>query len=152
MIRKAITSFRDEHAFLSNFYDHPIEYKGKMWPTSEHAYQAMKSPYEHEQEWVREQGTPGKAKRAGQKIHLRDDWEEMKVPVMREILEIKFEDPELKQMLLDTGDARLVEGNAWHDVFWGMCDGKGKNWLGRLLMEIRDSHRGPTLVDMFSGD
>ena len=51
----------------------------------------------------------------------------------------------LRQQLLDTGDAELVEGNSWNDTFWGVSarTGKGKNWLGRLLMQVRGEMVGP---------
>lgn len=62
------------------------------------------------------------------------------VVVMLNLLRIKFSDPMLRQQLVDTGDAELVEGNAWNDTFWGVSlkTGMGKNWLGRLLMQVRD--------------
>jgi predicted NAD-dependent protein-ADP-ribosyltransferase YbiA (DUF1768 family) len=58
---------------------------------------------------------------------------------MRECLVAKFgQNPELMQLLKDTGDSILIEGNSWGDQFWGVCNSVGKNWLGKLLMEIRD--------------
>jgi len=140
---KAITSFKGEYAFLSNFYEHPIKYRGKVWPSSEHAYQAMKTLDKDEQEKVRQKRTPGQSKRAGQKVTLREDWEDVKVEFMHEILEVKFSDPELLEMLMSTGTARLVEGNHWGDVEWGVCNGSGKNLLGNILMDIRELNRGP---------
>lgn len=60
---------------------------------------------------------------------------------MRDLLIQKFEDEQLKIDLLDTGDVELIEGNTWDDTFWGVCNGVGTNWLGRLLMEIRSNLR-----------
>jgi hypothetical protein len=57
----------------------------------------------------------------------------------------KFAIPELRQQLIDTGDARIIEGNTWGDVFWGVCKGKGENHLGRLIESIRESINGSTL-------
>jgi hypothetical protein len=45
--------------------------------------------------------------------------------------------PQLARELVGTGDAELVEGNTWGDEFWGVCNGRGSNQLGRLLMEVR---------------
>lgn len=148
----SITSFKGEYSFLLNFYEHPIDYRGKIWPTSEHAYQAMKTLDKDEQEKVRTQSTPGQSKRSGRQVTLRSDWEDVKVEFMHEILEVKFSDPELLEMLMSTGDTRLIEKNTWGDVFWGVCNGVGENWLGRILMDIRESNRGPSMLDMFSGE
>jgi len=49
----------------------------------------------------------------------------------------KFKQEDLKQMLLDTGDQELVEGNTWNDTFWGVCRGEGQNNLGKILMKVR---------------
>ena len=45
-----------------------------------------------------------------------------------------------------TGDAELIEGNTWHDNYWGVCscskcNGRGKNRLGKLLMKVREELR-----------
>ena len=63
----------------------------------------------------------------------------MKLGVMRELLAKKFEpSTELGEKLKKTKKVKLVEGNTWNDTFWGVCRGKGENWLGRLLMERRE--------------
>ncbi|MCH7737275.1 MAG: NADAR family protein [Chloroflexi bacterium] len=62
---------------------------------------------------------------------------------MLELLRDKFRDPVLRQMLLDTGDLELVEGNNWGDRFWGRVSGVGDNHLGRLLMQVRGECRRP---------
>ena len=59
--------------------------------------------------------------------------------VMRAVLAAKFSDPDLQACLIATGDAELVEENTWGDRFWGRTRGVGKNMLGHLLMELRDS-------------
>ena len=53
----------------------------------------------------------------------------------------KFSDPYLREMLLDTGDEELIEGNWWGDQYWGVCNGVGKNRLGNILMLIRKNIR-----------
>lgn len=128
-----------EYAFLSNFYPAPFVYVGIIWPTSEHAYQAMKALPRHEHEAMAKHESPGLAKRMGRRLKLRPDWEEVKVEVMREIIEAKFRaHPTLAGRLLATGNAMLIEGNTWQDRFWGVYKGQGKNYLGILLMELRD--------------
>ena len=77
-------------------------------------------------------------KRKGRRVKLRSDWEQVKTTVMREVLGIKFLDPELSSKLLATGNEELIEGNTWNDRFWGVCRGSGRNVLGKLLMEIRE--------------
>ena len=62
-----------------------------------------------------------------------------KFHLMKRLLKMKFAIPELKEMLLATGDEELVEGNYWHDTIWGVCDGVGENHLGKMLMEIREN-------------
>jgi predicted NAD-dependent protein-ADP-ribosyltransferase YbiA (DUF1768 family) len=75
-----INQFKGKYAFLSNFYTCPVEYKGKMYPSSEHAYQAMKSEAEWEQEEIRALSTPRAARKAGrQALYLREDWDEVKL-------------------------------------------------------------------------
>lgn len=132
-----ITEFKNEYRFLSNFYKSPLVYKGKEYPTVEHAFQCAKTFDEAEQEKLRSYASPVIVKRAGKKVKLRPDWEDVKIDIMYEILKIKFSDPELKSLLLSTGNEILVEGNTWGDTFWGKCKGEGKNILGKLLMKVR---------------
>jgi ribA/ribD-fused uncharacterized protein len=141
-----IGRFWQEHEFLSNFFPSPIMWDGREWPTLEHAYQAAKTLDLSEQEEVRKARTPGESKRLGRRVTIRDDWEEAKIGVMEELLRLKFSDPDLQERLLATGDAELVEGNNWRDRFWGVTQDKdgswtGQNWLGRLLMKIREELR-----------
>jgi predicted NAD-dependent protein-ADP-ribosyltransferase YbiA (DUF1768 family) len=65
---------------------------------------------------------------------------------MYTLLMLKFENEYLREKLLETGDADLIEGNRWHDKFWGKCvcdkcKGAGENNLGRILKKIRDRIR-----------
>ncbi len=134
-----ITKFDGDFRFLSNFYNAGFrdEY-GFYWPTSEHFYQAHKTVLPHEQTWVRECSSPGKAKRLGKQVTLREDWEEVKIQIMQRALFFKFaQNPVCARALVKTNPLELIEGNTWGDVYWGMCNGKGKNMLGKLLMELR---------------
>lgn len=138
-----IDTFKGDFEFLSNFFPSVIYVNGKRYATVEHAYQAMKAITNEHHELIRDAKTPGIAKMLGRSIPVRHDWDEVKISVMRDLVRKKFENPFLRPLLLATEDAMLVEGNYWHDEFWGVYikTGKGENWLGRILMEIRDEIR-----------
>jgi ribA/ribD-fused uncharacterized protein len=137
-----ITSFREEYAFLSNFYAHPVEYEGMIYPTVEHAFQAAKTLDPVEREKVRSAETPTSAKRLGKRVTLRRGWDTLRFTVMEEVIRLKFADPDLRAKLVATGARELIEGNTWRDTTWGMIrtkDGgwKGRNELGKILMKVR---------------
>ena len=137
-----ISSFRDEYFFLSNFYPVEIKLDGIVYPNAETAFQAQKTLDVEERRKFSMLKNPVQAKRLGRKVKLRDDWEEVKLDIMTEIVSQKFlQHPHLIEMLLQTGDEELVEGNKWGDRFWGVCKGKGKNHLGKILMKIRDTYK-----------
>lgn len=127
-----IASFDGKYRFLSNFYE-----GGGALPSSEHHFQAMKATTIEDAIYVMAARKPGEAKKRGRKIECREDWDEVKLEVMYEVLQLKFLDERLCQLLLDTGDAKLIEGNNWGDTFWGVCNGHGSNYLGQLLMLLR---------------
>lgn len=132
-----IDKFEGQYDFLSNFYAHPISNGVLTFPTNEHYFQAMKTLNQEERIAIARASTPGQAKRMGREVKLRVDWEDIKLQVMETALRIKFSDPELAAKLIATGDEELVEGNWWHDTFWGVCEGVGENHLGKLLMKVR---------------
>lgn len=141
MTTPPITDFRGPYRWLSNFQTVDVELDGFFYPTTEHAYQAAKTLDPTQRSVVRDAESPGKAKRLGQKLNLRPDWEDVKVTIMLDLQRQKYRRADLREKLLSTGDAELVEGNTWGDRFWGVCDGEGLNWLGRLLMRVRDEIR-----------
>ena len=132
--------FRNEYAFLSNFYPSVVY----SYPSVEHAYQAAKTFDKAERQQIKVCGTPAQAKRLGRGVAMRTNWNEMKVEVMETLVKRKFENyPLLRQQLIATGDEELVEQNYWHDCEWGKCicprcKGRGKNMLGKILMRVRD--------------
>ncbi len=136
-----IDSFEGDYHFLSNFYSFPITYEGYTFQNNEAAFQAAKCP-ERMQDFCGL--NPNEAKYLGLRVRLRPDWEEVKAQIMYEICKVKFEDEELRQMLLDTGDAELICGNTWGDTIWGFCDGEGENRLGKILMRIRTEAKNET--------
>lgn len=117
---KSITTFRREFEFLSNFYPATFIWNSYSWPTVEHAFQAAKTISDRDFLKVYRAETPGIAKHRGNSVTLRKDWEQIKLKIMTELVWLKFEqNPELLNRLLDTGSAELIEGNWWHDNFWG---------------------------------
>lgn len=139
-VKSIVTEFKGQYYFLSNFYHSPFLYKDILWPTSEHAFQAMKVTHVPVWKVVAQLPTPREAKIWGRSVEKRGDWNNIRVDVMRDVLRAKFLKPGLAARLRYTGDAILQEGNTWGDTFWGidLRTGKGENWLGRVLMEVRD--------------
>ncbi len=143
MMNDRINMFRGEYFFLSNFYETSISYRGLTYTNAEAAFQAQKCLSE-EEKIPFTQCKPTQAKRMGRKVKLREDWEKVKLDFMEEIVRNKFSQNErLKDMLLETGDAVLEEGNTWNDVYWGVSlkNGKGENHLGKIIMKIREELR-----------
>lgn len=153
-----IDKFEGRFSFLSNFYPCEIEHQGIKYPSVEHFYVAMKV---NDQQLINgKYFTPGdfremisrvksssEVKRIGSKVKLRGDWSSKKVEFMNWAVREKFKNPTLSELLLSTGDKDLIEGNWWHDNEWGQCTcdkckGKGKNKLGKILMEVRNELRG----------
>jgi hypothetical protein len=150
-----------EYAFLSNFWESNVDLSFEnntndndinrtyqdfnVYRTVEHAYQAAKSLDRQERDTIAIMAkTPGEAKKMGQKVTLRKDWEKIKDGIMLNLLRQKFlKADNLTIQLLSTGNKELIEGNYWHDCYFGVCycdkcKGRGKNILGQLLMIVRD--------------
>lgn len=134
------------HTFLSNGY---IEPDGTF---VEREYQAAKALDPDQHAWVMKSTTPfGRdgSKQRGRGVALRPDWERVKVPIMTKLVRRKFADnPTLAEELLATDNAMLIEGNTWHDNFWGncrcwkgACREEGHNTLGVILMSVREALR-----------
>ncbi len=132
------------YGVFSNFaLGFPIEIDGQTWPTSEHYFQAMKFNDPAQRERVRNATGPGEAATLGRRLKpLRSDWESAKYEVMKVAVRAKFaQHPQLAALLLSTGEEQLVEATA-KDRIWGCgSDGTGLNWLGQVLMEVRDELR-----------
>jgi hypothetical protein len=140
---------KDSYGEFSNFSPHPIEVAGKVWPTSEHYFQAQKFAGTEHEERVRLAKSPMVAATLGRNrdLPLRRDWEQVKENVMLTALRAKFtRHPALHELLLGTGKAELVE-HTINDKYWGDGgDGRGKNRLGHLLMELREELKSHTSI------
>ena len=138
-----IDSFRGKYYFLSNFFPAEVTYIGLTYQNNEAAFQAQKT-YSKEERIEFTTLEPRDAKRRGRRVRLRRDWEQVKDRIMEEIVRAKFsQNEELKEQLLATGDAQLVEGNRWNDRYWGVDiqSGVGENHLGKTLMKVRSELR-----------
>lgn len=131
-----IDSFSGMYRFLSNFYPARIDFEGRRFDSVEAAYQAMKTLDVNARQMF-ESLPASEAKKMGRLLKMRPDWEDVKLDIMEQLIEIKFQDAFLQSALLDTGEEQLVEGNYWKDTFWGVCEGVGANHLGEILMKVR---------------
>lgn len=145
-IPMTINSFTGFYRFLSNFWPAEVWLEGVSYPSVENAYQAAKTTSLALREPFRTYSA-AEAKKHSHRLVVRPDWEQIKLGVMQALLEQKFlKGSELRAKLEKTRGKLLVEGNWWHDNFWGDCScitrancvTPGMNHLGRLLMEIRD--------------
>lgn len=127
---------------LNNFSAHAIEFLGDLYPTCEHAYQALKCADQGGREEIRKARSPLQAKALANETYkaARDpDWERKKVTIVEEILRAKLaQHSEAREALRATGDEDIVEDSPT-DYFWGEgADGSGENVLGKLWMKLRD--------------
>lgn len=148
-----------KYAFLSNLYPCRMVWGGKVYRSSEHAYQAQKANKKEIEEWIVAAPYPRLAAIAGHGLAsydvvplwndvpvggngLPDEARRHKVVLMRSILLMKFHhNYDLATKLLETEDAILIEDSKV-DPFWGIGrNGKGQNWLGKCLMDIREMVR-----------
>ena len=146
---KAIKEFQGEYRFLSNFYRSPITIGHLEYDTVEHLYQCAKTMNAYDFNRVFDANTPALAKKLGKQVDKRKDWEEVKVGIMLNAVLLKFlQNKDLRKKLIETDNAVLIEGNTWGDHFWGVCNGEGKNWLGRILMIVRSIMMNPHLDNL----
>lgn len=141
-----INKFTGDWDFLSNFHSWQTNYEGIMYPTAEHAFQAAKTLDTDTQVWIYQAKTASIAKQRGRSVSLRPNWESRKVSIMTTVVRNKFLwNKERKFLLLATAMEELVEGNYWHDQYWGncvcvkrkACMSPGSNMLGLILMKVR---------------
>lgn len=126
---------------FSNFSRHAVAIDGTTWSTTEHFFQAAKFIDPADIAAVHAAGTPFLAAQMGRERHrsFRSDWEAVRDGVMLQALRAKFtQHPALREILLSTRGATLVEHTA-NDRYWADGgDGSGRNMLGILLARVRD--------------
>jgi len=150
--QKVIKFYRASEGYgcFSNFSRHHVFLDDQKWPTSEHYFQAQKFAGTPHEERVRRTKTPGDAAKMGRDrgLPLRKDWENVKDEIMYEVVKAKFsQHDDLRNILLGTADATIVESTA-NDSYWGDGgNGTGKNQLGKTLMRVRTellAEKGPS--------
>lgn len=129
---------------FSNLYKREMIFEGEKFSTAEHAYQAGKARKPEVRKWLMAAPSPSLLAMAAHGLYVWDiapDWSKIKFDRMKRILIEKYTQHEdLKQLLLSTGDARLVESATVDNAvnrLWGEVNGVGQNKLGVLLMEVR---------------
>ena len=135
--------YEREFYVFSNFSSFQVEWKGRLWQTSEHAYQASHF-FDTAPELVEE---IFKAKSAHEAFKIAkantdrapSNWEEIKVGIMEDIVRNKLQqNPYIMHKLLQTGDRLIVEDSPKDDC-WGWGPNKdGRNELGKIWMKIRN--------------
>ena len=130
--------FRKEYSFLSNMYHSPFTINGTHFKTVEHFYQSNKTENLYEKALIINAEKPTAAKAFGKKCHLVDYWSvNYMLAVMKLGIRYKFENHlELQTKLLAITEP-IIEDNDWGDTFWGICNGYGINYLGKLLTEYK---------------
>jgi ribA/ribD-fused uncharacterized protein len=133
-----ILSFSGDFRWLSNFWSSKVELDGIQYPSIENAYQAAKTLDLNKREKFRFCNAY-QSKQFGKMLKLRPDWNNIRIDIMYHLISQKFYPrTNLAYKLINTGNVNIVEGNDWNDTFWGICNGVGKNMLGRLIMEHRE--------------
>jgi len=138
-----ITSFRGEHYFLSNMYPCGIKVNSLRFKSSESVFQSFKLlDLEQRKMFQHLDGYKAKKYFSHNKNLIRPDWNQVKLDIMKLVVYYKFkQNPYLASLLVETGDAELIEGNHWGDTFWGVCNNRGENHLGKILMDCRSELR-----------
>jgi ribA/ribD-fused uncharacterized protein len=130
---------------FSNLYRAAIDFDGKWFPTAEHAYQYAKARKPEVAMWLMLAPSPSLLAMAAHGLYSWDiapGWSKGRRDRMRRVVEAKFRGhPSLKEILLSTGDARIVEAATVDNAVnrrWGEVNGVGENLLGIILMDVRD--------------
>jgi len=133
------------YEFLSNFKAVKVRFEGNEYDSVEHAYQASKSMALEWRLFCMNASSPAEVKKAAKAISVRPDWKSVRLSIMRNLLDQKFNQEPYSTWLLNTGEQYIQEGNYWGDTYWGVDLTKtpvvGENKLGEMLMDIRDRLR-----------
>ncbi len=133
--------YEQDFYILSNFSAFRLSWKGIDFDTSEAAYHWEKFP---NNKYIRKGICDARSAHEAfkwaehYKTVRRNDWDLVKVDIMRDILRTKVQQHKyVRRKLLATGNRELIE-DSWRDDFWGWGSNKdGQNMLGKLWMEIR---------------
>ena len=150
------------HGAFSNLFRRVITVHGITFPTVEHAYQSLKPRDPRVRDWLLSAPAPsllavaahvmpsdepdpailmGRTADALLGFHTRPGWSRLRYPWMLACLTAKFsQHQDLASLLLSTGDATIIEAGTIDDEAgrrWGIVNGKGQNYLGRMLVRVR---------------
>lgn len=150
LLTPVIASFKGPYEFLSNFAPSPIvaDFGGaeRLFPTAEHLFHASKSLFTRDdvpEDWLDKllNTTAYGSKKMGRALPIDiARWNVAAYKYMYRIQILKYDqNPVLKQSLLNTKDYVLIEGNDHNDKKWGQVAGVGTNWLGLILMDVREA-------------
>ena len=145
-----VNKFRGECWVLSNFYEHPIKFRGITYRNTEACFQAQKCTTDEERMMFINL-TGAEAKKLGRKVKMDiTEWESIKLGIMLSIIQAKYEQCELfRDTLSQCEDCDVVEGNDHGDTYWGVDakTGKGDNHLGKIMMYVRDMYTRRNIHD-----
>lgn len=137
-------SVNGAYGCFSNFSPHPVVIDGVTYPTTEHYFQSQKFLDPKIQRRIITASTPMQAAQLGRRrdFPLRKNWESCKDAIMLQAVRAKVaQHPEVKEALLSTGNAPLIEHTA-NDSYWADGgNGTGKNRLGKILVQVREEIR-----------
>jgi hypothetical protein len=137
--------YEQDFYVLSNFSAFTLRWKGLTFATSEQAYHWEKFPDRPElRHFIHYAESAHAAFKLAEKHRhsRRPDWDQVKVPIMLDILREKANQHEyVRRKLLATGNRELIE-DSWRDPYWGWGPSRdGFNMLGKLWMQVRGELR-----------
>lgn len=158
---------------FSNLFRRPIQVEGEVFATAEHAYQSLKPRDERVRSWLLSAPAPSLVALAAHVMpsdtedpaqlmagtanallgfHTRPGWSRLRYPWMLTCLRAKFDQhQDLRDLLTSTGGRQLVEAGRIDDDAgrrWGIVNGRGQNYLGRMLMMVRSELNGVPFDDV----
>ena len=143
---------------LSNFYMHDLVAYGTCYKSSEHAFQhtkALRCGDLVRAEVIKESSDPLSAKRVGDQVSVNEQWRSSQLDVMREIIELKYDQVKQFRKAIQKAPESSVFVEATKDGFWASgLDGDatmktkadkwpGENRMGSLLKELARKHSKP---------
>ena len=142
MAKNQIVGFKDEYGFLSNFYNHTVKVNGLFFQNNVAAFLAQMYSNKNQQRYFTKL-LPAAAIRFFEMTRIKPptDWDSKKEQIMYNICKNKFTNQRLREQLLATGDAELINESNFANDYWGRHDGQGENMLGKVLMRLRQEFK-----------
>jgi len=147
-VNKKILFYEGPWYVFSNFSSFAVLWRGRLWMTSEHAYQAAKFFDKEIIEKIFHARSAHDAKKIARKYKefIRSDWEEVKLAIMTDIVREKLlQHPYIQQKIVESYGCEIIEDSPT-DSFWGRGpNGDGENHLGKIWMKFRGEFEKPLL-------